>query len=139
MEEGDGERDTSLLATTQSLDESVARWQIQQCKEELHLRLDEARRQLVDAAEILERLLDRELAVEGQLLRHVADSTARDSRFRRARLTAKDEHFAAVEASSAHNAAQQCCLAATTGAQQSISKCVVRRSGSSATKQTRHT
>ena len=121
MENGDSEGNAPLLAAAQRLDVAMGRRQVEQVKEEVHLRFDESLGQFVDAPKVLERLLDGEFAVQGQLLRHVADARAGDPALHRAGLATKHQHFSAVEAAPADDAAQQCRLAAPAGSQQSVS------------------
>lgn len=75
---------------------------------------------MVDVVETCQCFADGELAVEGQLLGHVADARAGDARLGRARLAAEDEHLARVETAPADDATQQRRLAATAGSQQSV-------------------
>ena len=77
-------------------------------------------RDVVDVVETCQCFADGELAVEGQLLGHVADARAGDARLGRALLAAEDEHLARVETAPADDATQQRRLAATAGSQQSV-------------------
>ena len=106
MENGDSEGNAPLLAAAQRLDVAMGRRQVQQFKEELHLRLDECWRQIVNTPKVLERLFDGKIAIQGEFLRHVADPRAGDAAFRRARLATQDQHFPTVQSAPADDAAQ---------------------------------
>ncbi len=53
-----------------------------------------------------ERLADGELAVEGKLLRHVADTGTGNSGFRCSGLSTKNQNFTGIEAAPADDAAE---------------------------------
>ena len=57
-------------------------------------------------SEVLQGLLDGELAVEGELLRHVAHPGARHSGLSGARFSSKDQDAASIYQSLAHDALQ---------------------------------
>ena len=70
---------------------------------------------LFPPAEVLERLLDGELPVESELLRHVADPRPGHPGLPGARGTSEHEDTASVYESLAYNALEQCCLATAAG------------------------
>ena len=84
-------------------------------KRKSHLRRDESRWQLIDTTKVLERLLDAELSVESQLLRHVADASTGDSTLDGARLSAEHHHFSTVKTATSHDTAEQRRFTAATG------------------------
>ncbi len=121
MEQGDGERDASLLSAAQRLDVTIAGRQVQQFGQKLQLRVDKGGPQIVDATKILESLLDGEVAEQGQLLWHVANARAGHAALRSARLVAKDQYLAAVQAATANQTAEQSRFPAPAGSEQPVS------------------
>lgn len=106
VKQSDGEWNASLLAAAERFDVAMTGRQIEQVKQKFHLRFDEGGRQVVDAPKVLQRLFDGEFAVQSQFLRHVADPRTGDPAFDRTRLSTKHQHFAAVEAAPANDAAE---------------------------------
>ncbi len=121
MEESDSEGYAALLTAAERLDAAVSGRKVKQFEQKFHLRLDELVRKAVDAAEVLERLFDGELAVEGELLRHVTDARAGNSGLRGSGLSAKYQHLAGIEAAPADDAAEQRGLAASGRTQKAVS------------------
>ena len=80
MQEGGGERGAPLLPSGQIHDESLLRRKVEELDKELCAGANPLAGHVEDAAEVRERLGDRELSVERQLLRHVADPAAGNSR-----------------------------------------------------------
>lgn len=140
VHESDGERHTTLLTTAQVLHQTVLRWQIKEVQQEVEALDDLWRLHAEDPSEIHHGLFDRELGVERDFLRHVADAFSRHTRSCNLMKSLKKEssinfeqltsgswlstqnpNLAVVHALSANNAWQQCRLTATWCSQKSIS------------------
>ena len=89
MEEGGGKRGAPLLPPGQIHDESRLRGEVEELDEELCAGADPLAGHVEDAAEVRERLGDGELSVERQLLRHVTDPAAGNTRLLGPRLAAE--------------------------------------------------
>ena len=123
MEQSRGERDAPLLAAAQRLDDPMAGRQVQQFKQEIHLRSHERSLQLVNAAKVFESFTDSEFTVQGQFLGHVTDPGPWDATLGAAGLAAENQNFTSIETSAPYKAAQESRLTATTGTQETVSVC----------------
>lgn len=99
------------------LDESILTGQVKELQEEPEPLDDLGGAHAEDPAEVHHCLADGELAVEGDLLRHVADTFARDAWAFGTRLAAQDPDFSRVQSATTYYTWQQSRLAATAGTQ----------------------
>lgn len=100
------------LISPECLDQTVLRGQFEELEQKGESLLDLLCFEAENPAKVNHSLLDGELAVERDVLRHVADARPRDAAARLPRLAAQHPDFAGVEAASADDARQQRRLAA---------------------------
>lgn len=106
-----------MIHSPEILDESILAGKVEELQEEPQPLDDLGGAHAEYPAEVHHGLADGELAVESDLLRHVADPFAGNTRAFGAGLTTQDIYFAGIQSAPAYYAWQQSRLAATTGTQ----------------------
>lgn len=113
---------SEVLFSPQIFNEAILAGQIEEVEQEVQSVVDLGGLHPEDPAEVHHRLLDGELAVERDLLRHVADAFPGNPRALRAGFPAQNPYLSRVKSSATDDAGEESGLAAPRGSQKTISK-----------------